>query len=158
MNTLFQGARWKSRRTCAHLLLQELQNCNSQLNNHLQENVGSHQKKIPPPLQEDGRRGEIAFRIKPYTHQRCQEGSNKTLCTPGPRDPTETEPDLTLSVCTSPVEVQVSSDLLQGRDSGCSRPGSHRACGMSPLGGGHHLPHHRATEQMTYKLQNNYIK
>ena len=40
-------ARWWNRRTCAHLLLRELQNCNSLLNNHLQDNVGSHQKKIP---------------------------------------------------------------------------------------------------------------
>ena len=40
--------------------------------------------------QQDGRRGEVAFRIKPHTHQRCSEGSNKTLCAPG--DPTETKP------------------------------------------------------------------
>ena len=33
-------------RKCAHLLLQEFQNYNSLLNNHPQENVGSHQKKI----------------------------------------------------------------------------------------------------------------
>ena len=32
---------------CVHLLLQELQNCNSLLNNHWQENVKSHQIKIP---------------------------------------------------------------------------------------------------------------
>ena len=52
-------------------------------------------KKKP---QQDGRRGEITFRIKPHMHQRCLEGSNKALCTPGPRGPTETEPDLPLSV------------------------------------------------------------
>ena len=46
--------------------------------------------------QQDSRRGEITFRIKPHTHQRCLEGSNKTLCAPG--DPTETESDLPLSV------------------------------------------------------------
>ena len=46
--------------------------------------------------QKDGRRGKITFRIKPYTHKRCSDGSNKTLCAPG--DPTETEPDLPLSV------------------------------------------------------------
>ena len=46
--------------------------------------------------QQDGRRGEILFRIKPHPYQRCLEVSNKTLCTPG--DPTETEPDLPLSV------------------------------------------------------------
>ena len=38
---------WWSRRMCTHLLKQELQNCNSLLNNHQQENVGSHQKRYP---------------------------------------------------------------------------------------------------------------
>ena len=41
--------------------------------------------------QQDGRRDEITFRIKPNTHQRCLEGSNKTLC--APEDFSETEPD-----------------------------------------------------------------
>ena len=45
----------------------------------------------------------------------------------------------------------------KGRGSGCRRPG-HTACGISPLGGGCHGPHHRAVEQMTHKLQNNYTK
>ena len=45
--------------------------------------------------QQDGRRGEIAFGIKPHTCQRQFEGSNKALYTPG--DPTEIEPDLPLS-------------------------------------------------------------
>ena len=44
-------------------------------------------------LQQDGKRGKIAFRIKPHTHQRRSEGSNKTLFTPG--DSTETESDRT---------------------------------------------------------------
>ena len=39
--------RWWSIRTCAHLLLWELQNYNLLLNNHQQENVGSCQKRIP---------------------------------------------------------------------------------------------------------------
>ena len=46
--------------------------------------------------QQDGRRGEIAFRNKLHTCQKHSEGSNKTLCTPG--DSTETEPELCLSV------------------------------------------------------------
>ena len=46
--------------------------------------------------QRDGSRVKIMFRIKPHTHQRLLEGSQKTLCTPG--DPTETEPELCLSV------------------------------------------------------------
>ena len=43
----FICSRWWSRRTCAHLLLQELWNRNLLLNNHWQDNVGSHQKTIP---------------------------------------------------------------------------------------------------------------
>ena len=40
---------------------------------------------------------------------------NKTLCAPGSRDPTETEPDLPLCIWVSPVEAQVSSGLLWGQ-------------------------------------------
>ena len=47
---------------------------------------------------QDGRRWEIMFRIKPHTRQRCSEGSDKTLCTPGPKGSTETEPDLPFRV------------------------------------------------------------
>ena len=65
--------------------------------------------------QQDSRRGEIAFIIKPHTCQSCSEGSNKTLCAPGPRDPTETEPDLPLSVWVSSAEAWVSCGLLQGQ-------------------------------------------
>ena len=49
-------------------------------------------------IQQDGRRGKTTFRIKPNNCQRCSEGSNKTLCAPGPKGPTETEPDLPFSV------------------------------------------------------------
>ena len=74
---------------CTHLLLQELQNYNLLLNNHQQENFGSNQEKDTPcprakeKSQQDGRRGESAFRVKPHTQQRCLEGSNKTLHAPG---------------------------------------------------------------------------
>ena len=57
---------------CAHLLLQELQNYNSLLNNHQQENVESHQKiETPCPRakekpQKDSRKGKTAFTIKPH--------------------------------------------------------------------------------------------
>ena len=62
--------------------------------------------------QQDSRRGKIVFRIKLHTHQRCLEGSNKTLYAPG--DPTETKPNLPWSVWVSPAEVWVSSGLPQG--------------------------------------------
>ena len=62
--------------------------------------------------QKDGRRGKIAFRIQPHTDQRYSDGSSKTLCSSG--EPSETEPDLPLSVGVSPAEVRVSSGLQQG--------------------------------------------
>ena len=47
--------------------------------------------------QQDGRRGEITFRIKLLTHQRCSGGSNKPCAHQDP-DLKETEPELCLSV------------------------------------------------------------
>ena len=47
--------------------------------------------------QQDSRRGKIAFRIKPLTHQRCSEGSNKPCVHQDP-ETTESEPELCLSV------------------------------------------------------------
>ena len=41
-----ESPRWQSKRIWAHLLLWELQNNNSLLNMHWQDNVGCHQKKI----------------------------------------------------------------------------------------------------------------
>ena len=38
--------------------------------------------------QQDGRRGEIVFRIITHICQRCSQSSNITFCTAGPRDPT----------------------------------------------------------------------
>ena len=49
------------------------------------------------------------FRIKPHIHQSLSEGSKKPLCAPGPRDSTETESDLPVTVCMSPAEARVSS-------------------------------------------------
>ena len=48
--------------------------------------------------QQDGRRGKITFRIKPHNLPETLRGLKQTLCTPGPRDPTETEPELFLTV------------------------------------------------------------
>ena len=56
-----------------------------------------------------------AYMYQPHTCQRCSKHSNKTLCAPGPRDPTETEPDLPLSVCVSLEAAWISTGLLQGQ-------------------------------------------
>ena len=79
----------------------------------------------------DGRRGEFTFRIKPHSHQRCSEGSNKPCAHQDPESPQRLRQNC---VWGSPVKVWVSSGLLPGRGSGCSKLGY----GISPLGGGHH--------------------
>ena len=57
-------------------------------------------------------KGEIAFRIKLQTHQRCSEGSNIHGALQDP----ETPPRLRQNcVWVSPAEVHVSSGLLQGQ-------------------------------------------
>ena len=71
-------------------------------------------------------RGKIAFRIKPLTHQRQSEGSNKPCAHLDP----ETEQELCLSVSCKGTGQQWPA--IRGRSSGCSRPGY----GISPLGGG----------------------
>ena len=48
--------------------------------------------------QQDGGRGEITFRIKNQKPPETLGQLKQTLCTPGPRDPTQTEPELCFSV------------------------------------------------------------
>ena len=75
---------------------------------------------------------KLCLRIKPHTHQRCLEGSNKTLCTPGPRDPTETVPELCLSVSCEGMGQQwtaAEAGALGVADLG------HAVCDISLLGG-----------------------
>ena len=119
LNLDLKTTRCQSRRTCTHLLLWELQNYNSLLTNHWQENVGSHQKRIPY-VQGQRRspsktvRGvKLHLELNPIPARTHSEDSNKTLCSPG--NPTETEPDLLLSIWVSPAEVWVGSGLRQGQ-------------------------------------------
>ena len=72
--------------------------------------------------------GKITFRMIPHTHQRCLEGSNRTLYT------SETEsapPSSVLSVSCSAVGQQwpaTEAGALDAVDLGCHKP----------LGGGQH--------------------
>ena len=86
-------------------------------------------------IQQNSRRGKIAFRNKPCIHQKCSEGSNKTLHIPGPRDPRETEPDLPLSVSCRGTCQQwptIGTGALAAADL------EQAVCGIRPLGGGRH--------------------
>ena len=104
--------------------------------------------------QKDGRRGKITFRIKPYTHQRCLEGSNKILCTPGPGDSTETEPDLYLSLL---WRYEPAVACHKGKGLGVQLPGLHNLWNK-PSWRRSPVPHHRTIKQAIHKLQNNFYQ
>ena len=127
--------------SCAHLL-REIQNYNSLLNNHWQKNVGSHHKKIPH-LQGQRRspskmvgRAKSHLESNPIPARDAQSIQTK---------PCEYETPETQRL--SQTYVWVFECLLwrygsavacrRGRGSGYRRPG-HIACGISPIGGGHH--------------------
>ena len=117
------NTRWQSRRTCAHLLLQELQNYNSLLNTSTgecwlpQKRYSISKAKGEAPIwwhlesnsmpQYDGISNRTPCRLA------MLGGLKKTLFIARPRDPTETEPDLPLCVWVSPVEIRDNSGLPQ---------------------------------------------
>ena len=47
---------------------------------------GTQSPRAKEKLQQDGRRSVVMFKIKADTRRRCLEGTNKTLCAPGPRE------------------------------------------------------------------------
>ena len=132
------STRWRSRRTCAHLLLQELQNYNSLLNNRWQDNVGSHQKEIIPHIQGQRRspskmaggatlhletnpipiRDAPRAQTKPCVHQQPPQRLSQTC--------------LWVFKCLL-RKYRSAVACCRGRGSGCNRLGY----AISPLGGGH---------------------
>ena len=87
--------------------------------------------------QQDGRRGKIAFRIKPHTRRRCSEGSNKTVCAPGPGGPRDQA--VPASECAS-VSCGGTGQQWPAAGTGALTTADlgHAARGISPLGGDHH--------------------
>ena len=136
----FYGWKYFIRRTCAHLLLQELQNHSSLVNNHQQENVGSHRKKIPHVQGQRRSPSKMVGDVK-----LCLE-SNPIPTIDARR--ARTKPCAPQRDWARPAWVcecllwRYKSVVAwrRGRGSGCSRSGY----GLSPLRGGHHEPHHRA--------------
>ena len=120
---------------CAHLLLWELQNYNSLLNNHQQENTGSHQKKIPhvqgqrrsPSKMVGG--AKLHLELNPIPARDVWRTLTNFVCTRTQRP----HRDWARPVFESPLRRYGSAvDRRRGRGSGWSRPG----CGISPHGGG----------------------
>ena len=128
------GGRWWRRRTCAHLLLWELQNYNSLLNSHPQENVGFHQKKIPhiqgqrsPSKTVGGAKTHLESNPIPARDTwRAQTNLVRTKTQRPHRDWIRAVFGCLLRRYGSAVACR------RGRCSGCSSPG----CGLSPAGGG----------------------
>ena len=65
--------------------------------------------------QQDGRRGEIVFRIITHICQRCSQSSNITFCTAGPRDPTRDWARPAFEHLSVSWETQVSCGLPWGQ-------------------------------------------
>ena len=129
------GGRWWSRRRYTHLLQWECQNYNSLLNNHWQENVGSHQKKIPHVQGQRRKPSKMIGGVKSRLEsnpicsrdaQRAQTNLVHTRTQRPHRDGARTVFECLLQMYRSAV------DCCRGRGSGCTRPGY----GISPLGGG----------------------
>ena len=114
----WETPRWRSRRTCAHRLLRELQDYSSLLNSRPQEKVGSHQKKTPHI---QGQRRSPSKTVG--------EAKSRLESNPIPtRHQARTVFERLLRRSRSAVAC------CTGGGSGGSTPG----CAMSPLGAGHH--------------------
>ena len=128
---------WWSRRMHTHLLW-EFQNYNLLLNNHRQDNVSSHQKKIPHV------QGQRISHSKAVGGAKSHLKSNPTHT----RDPRRAQtkpcvhqetPQRLSQTCLWGFECLLrryrsAVACRRGRGSGCSRAG----CGIRTLGGGRH--------------------
>ena len=101
-----------------------------------------HMSKGKEKPQQNGRRGEAAFRIKPHTCQRHSEGSNISCAHQDPEIPQRLRQNC---VWVSLERYRSAVDCFRSSGSGWSRPGY----GISPLGRGHHWPYHRAARIYT---------
>ena len=90
-----------------------------------------HMSKGKEKPQQNGRRGEAAFRIKPHTCQRHSEGSNISCAHQDPEIPQRLRQNC---VWVSLERYRSAVDCFRSSGSGWSRPGY----GISPLGRGHH--------------------
>ena len=125
-----------------------------------QENVGSHQKKIPhvqgqrrSPSKTVGR-AKLWLESNPILARDAQGAQTKPCVHQDPDTPQRlSQTCLWVFECFL-QRYESAVAYRRGRGSGCCRLG----CGIKALGRGHHQSHHRAAKQTTYKLQNNYTK
>ena len=132
--------RWQSRRTCTQSSPARTSKLQLAADQPSTGDCWIPTKKDTPHLrakEQDGRRGKITFRIKPRTHQRCSEGSNKTCVH---QQTLQRLSQTCRWVCQCLMQMYRSTVTCRGGSgsggsgSGCSRPG----CGISPFGGGCH--------------------
>ena len=121
------------------------------LNDHWQENVGSHQKKI---LHVQGQRrspNQMVGRAKscldsnPISTRDACRAQTKLCVHQDPEALQETEPDLPLSVWVSPAEPWVSSGLPWGQGLWLQQIGRHSTWPKSSWRS-RHQPHHKAAK------------
>ena len=88
------------------------------------------QRRAKEKPQQDNKKGTITFKIKPHTHQRCLEGTNKTLCTTRLRERCSDSHQRLNQTCLWVLEgLQQRHELAEAccgdRGSGNSNPGRH---------------------------------
>ena len=95
------------------------------------------------------------FRIKPHNCQRCLEGSDKTLCVPGSRDPTrDWGPWLWVSECLLQKHGSAVA-CFRDRGSDCSRPGR---CGVWAPPQSHWVDNPQTGEQLSQRSSHTVVK
>ena len=148
---------------CAHLFLWELQNCNSLLNKHQQENVVSYQKKDTLLQEQRTSANNTVGGVKSHLESNpiSARDAERAQTKPCVCQDTETPQRL------SEIWLWVSRCLQWRRGSAvaycrhrcscCSRPQKY---GMWHKSSSRRSPliHYRAAEKTTYKLENNSIK
>ena len=132
------------------------------LNDHWQENVGSHQKKILHVQGQKRNHNKMASRA-----QSCLKSNlipwrdawrEQTKSWKEHWPPQKTKSDLPLSIWVSPAESWVRSGLPWGQGLWQQQSWEAWHCGTSHPRRGRHLSHYRAAEQTTHRLGNNYSK
>ena len=137
------------------------QNCNSLWNNHWQENVGSHQKKISHVKgqrrspNKTGRGAKSRLESNPITARDAWRAQRKPCAQ-------QESPQTLRQTCLWVLSVSCGGTGQQWPASGAGAlfvaDLGHTVCGTGRLRRGRHEPRHRVAKQTTDKLQNNYAK
>ena len=139
---------WRSRRGCTHLLLWEHQNHNQLLNKNQQEYVGSYQKKDTPCPRQRWRPNKTVGEVKSHLESNLRPTSDarraqtKPYALQNPRKGSVTDTRDWAKPAFESLSVSCGDTGQQWPTAGTGALAASAlggaACGVSPVGGGHH--------------------